>query len=449
MKRFGFAAVAAVLAVSAPLSAWAAPKAAEGYTKEQLDKGAKEAPAVLAKSTTRCTPTASASAGSGEVKDPVTKKAVKQNVYEVACREGLGYSLIETVGTDKVEAYDCLTLASGAGSVKCKLPANLDVKGQLQPLATAAGRTCQVTDGRSIGATKAGESFFEAACQGGMGLVITKTATAAPTAQDCAAVLGSALECKLTTKEQVEAAQKAKLTALIAKSGRTCSVSGTRTVGRLTSGDDLYEVACGATGGFMLQASNDGAKVTAVDCGKAEQMFQGGCTLTNAAVAQTQESSTYTRLAKASGFPCEVSKYRFIGVDAKTKSELVELACSNRPDGGLAMFPADNSSGKVYDCVQAGAFNQRCQFSSPTAVYAKYTQSLAAKGKTSCKVSDARWIGRFEKENTELIETGCADGNPGWVIELDPRQAVKNVYSCGQARSMMSVSCQLANNTKK
>ncbi len=463
MMRFGLAlaAIAAVLASPPEAAAQriAKPDAAKGetskadpskaYDKDALAKGAKEGPAVVAKAAVKCTTTGLAYAGQGVAKDPATKKDIKQNVYEVSCSEGLGYTLIETVGSGTVAAFDCVTLAGSPGQVKCRLPANLDLKAQLQPLATASGRTCTVSDGRAIGSTKSGESFYEVACQGAQGLVVTTTASAKPTAQECAAVLGSSLECKLTSKEQIEAAQKAKLTALIAKSGRTCSVSGTRTVGRLTGGDDLYEVACGSTGGFMIQASSDGSKVTAVDCGKAEQMFQGGCTLTNAAVAQTQESATYTRLAKASGFPCDVSKYRFIGLDAKTKSELVELACSNRSDGGLAMFPADNSPGKVYDCVQAGGLGQRCQFSSPTAVYNKYTQSLAAKGKTTCKVSDARWLGRFETQNTELIETACADGAPGWVVEVDQRQAVKNVYTCGQARANMSVTCQLASNVKK
>ena len=83
-------------------------------------------------------------------------------------------------------------------------------------------------------------------------------------------------------------------------------------------------------------------------------------------------------------------------MDAK-KDDIVELACSNRPDGTVAIFPGSaGGQAKFVDCVKAGEFGPSgaCTLSSPTLVYAKYSAALAAKGRSSCKVSGARYLGQ-------------------------------------------------------
>ena len=98
--------------------------------------------------------------------------------------------------------------------------------------------------------------------------------------------------------------------------------------------------------------------------------------------------------------------------------------------------------------MAAGAIAQRCQLSKADTIYAKYTRELKARGKTTCTVSNARWMGSYTQSNTDLIETACADGAPGWVVEVDKQTAIKSVLSCGQAKSQASVDCKLAGNTK-
>lgn len=451
MKWFGVAATAALLALGAPMAAYAAPakdapkEKPKPYEKDALAKGTKEGPAVLARASLKCTPSAFAYVSAGTQKDPETKKDNKINVWEVSCSEGLGYMLLETVG-GSVKPFDCIAAIAQPNASQCKLPGNADPRTQVKPLIAAAGRTCTASDVRWVGATPAGENFYEIGCQGAEGFVLkTSTTEPKPEVTECAVAVGSSLECKFTTKEQIEAAQKAKIDRALAKSGKTCTVSASRTVGRLKGGDDLYEVACGSAGGFMLQASQDLSKVQAIECGKADQLFAGGCSLTNAAEAQVKEAATYARFAKAAGFNCAVSKYRLVGMDSTGKSELVELACSDRPDGGMGLFPTDNSKGAVYDCVAAERFGQKCRLTSASLVYPKYTQALAAKGKTTCKISNTRFVGTT-KEGSDFIESACADGNPGWVIEMANTQ-VKGVLSCGQAKSS-GLPCQLPGNTK-
>jgi len=187
--------------------------------------------------------------------------------------------------------------------------------------------------------------------------------------------------------------------------------------------------------------SPTGAFHAAINCANAGE----ACKLTDATKAQSAETGTYTRLAKASGFPCDVSEYRYIGVDS-AKNEVVELKCSNRADGGFGFFPSDNSPGKVIDCVQIEAIQQSCKLTDPAAVFAKYTDALASKGRTTCKVSSARGMGKTASGDT-FVETGCSDGLPGWVVSLTPAGQVNELLTCGQAKSA-GVTCTLPGNVK-
>jgi len=81
-----------------------------------------------------------------------------------------------------------------------------------------------------------------------------------------------------------------------------------------------------------------------------------------------------------------------------------------------------------------------------SSLYPKYTQALASKGKKSCNVSSAHWLGATAAGDN-FIEAGCSDGLPGWVISMSPSGAVKDLLTCGQAKSA-GVACTLPGNTK-
>lgn len=421
----------------------AAPPDAAKIEADAHAQGKKDVPGVVQAAGFPCTVTDGYYAGIGDQKDDAGK-TIKVKIYEAACKEGLGYIIIAPP-TGQAKHYDCISLAGGSG-VHCRLPANLDAKAQLAPIVAQTGRTCTVSNARGMGATSAGDSFYEVGCQGSAGFVLERHASAGPEAIDCARTLGTNLECKFTSKTDLENAQNAVLQALIAKSGKTCTLSGSRTMGADSAGNMFYEVACGSTG-YIIVADKTGAFSRAVDCAKASAIG-GGCKLTDAVAAETSESGLYTQLARAGGYDCSVSKYRYIGIVNKN-DELVELACTNRADGAMAIFPDDkNTPATFYDCVRAGAVGQECKLSSPSVVYDKYTAALAARGKTSCKVSNASWIGTSSTEHTDFVETACTDGLPGWVIELTRTGQAKSVLTCGEARSA-GITCKLPGNEKR
>ncbi len=442
MRRLGLAivAVAALVLGAAPLIAQAQPAATapKPYTKEQLAQGMKEAPAALEAAHVPCTPTDAAFVG----------KSGKSSVYEVACKEGLGYMVIGSDGATPAKAYDCLT-TMGNASLTCRLPGNADPKQGLAPLVAAAGATCTLKDARAIGSTSSGESYYEVACQQGPGFILTKAAPGATppvSAIPCIEAMGgSNVTCKLTTKADIVAS----VAKLAAQSGKPCEVSDARFVGSSsTTGQTFYEVACGTAAGFMVQTNKAGVYQAAINCANAGGIA-GGCKMTDITKAETEESKTYTGLAKAGGFNCDVSKYRFIGMSPDPKAEVVELACANRPDGAVALFPVDTKVKPTFtDCVRSAKYGEAavCQLSPPTPVYAKFTAGLVAHGRTTCKVSGARYIGSAGGE--DFIETACADGGPGWVIEFTPTDDVKSLLSCGQAKAQ-GLACALPTNVGK
>jgi len=442
MKRIGLAVAAmmvAALAFGAPPTAFAADKP-KAYEKDQITKGMKEAPPVVLAAGIPCSVTNAAYIGASTAKDDKGKD-VKQDVYEVACSEGLGYGLVAPVGQTP-KAYDCVALIGNA-SLACRLPENADPKKGLQSIVTQAGAQCAISDARYLGSKPTGETFYEVGCTPAPGFLLQTLKGQAPKTFGCDQFAGSSMACKFTSADQIDAANNAKASALLAKSGKTCQLTKSRTIGQLQSGDTAYEVACADGSGYVLEALASGDYHTAINCANAAD----SCKLTDATKAQTSESGTYTRLAKQAGFPCDVGKYRFIGMDGKTNSEVVELQCTNRPDGAVAMFPADNKSpAKVYDCIGAGVLGQTCKLTDPSTLYPKYTQALASKGKKSCTVSGAKWLGATTAGDT-FVETACSDGLPGWVINMTPTGSVSELLSCGQAKSA-GVTCSLPGNTK-
>jgi hypothetical protein len=438
MKRLGivFAAVAALALGASPLIVSAQGK---GPNDKQREQGKAEAPAAIAAAKVNCTMTDAWLVQSGN--DAKTKQKV--SIYEVACQEGPGY-VIQTSG-DTAQAFDCLaqqeTAATTKGSFTCQLDANKDPKVGFAKLLQPLGKTCAAPTGaRVMGATASGEAFYEIACEGGKGYVI-QTAPGKPAlASDCIQTLGGgATECTLTTK----AAILEGMTKLASGAGEPCTVTNARMVGTdQSNGSTYYEVACSQGSGFMVQANAQGAFQQKVDCAKA-QGIGGGCELT--VIDETAEAGTYTKLAQGANFPCEVSKYRYLGKETKTNSEIVELACKNRPDGGIGLFPISGGKAQVFDCVQGGSLGVTCQLTQANAVFAKYTERLASQGKNQCKVSNAKYLASTTT-GSDFIETACSDGLPGFVISVDHTTGqTKELLTCGQA-TRAGAACTLPTN---
>jgi hypothetical protein len=449
MRPYGLGLVAAlVLAIASP--ALAAKPAAEAIPPAARKAGMEKAPAIVAKAGLGCTLTDARFVGQSDSKKDGTK--VTTAFFEVACSEGLGY-IIQTMSDGSTPlTFDCVATSadvvgadgkSKKNSLACILPGNAAPEAGLQPMVAKTGKACPIAKARYIGQSTS-NVYYELACQSGAGMVLTAalpaTADRKVSSMNCITFEQSGQKCLLSTPEQ----NLAPIKALSTKAAKGCEPSDMRYVLSTVDGSDYYELACKTGEGYMMQVKGDDL-TKSIKCADAS-FIGGGCTLTDAREAETQQAGLYSSLAKKAGFNCDVSKYAAFPVQGNDK-EVVELACKNREDGGVAIFPtAAGAKAQVLNCARAPLAGYRCSFSKAEAAYPLLTSALKAKGKASCTVSNARAIGRAE--TSEFLEVACSDGLPGWVLEYAVgTDETKSVLSCTQAKSIGD-GCKLPGNTK-
>jgi hypothetical protein len=457
--RFGLSTLAALLVgalvagavATAAEAAAPAPKPME-ITKDQRDAGMKAAPALIQAVGVPCVVADARMIGATPA-DPKTKAV--STYYEVACKGSMGYVLVDHGKGGEAPSWAACPdqakvdpVSGKPNGAACFLPGNDDNKAMLAPFVAKSGVPCDVTNVRGVGHSPK-SAYFEVSCSNGQGYVVT---TSSPPSLDqkvqlitCLAFdATSPVACKLTTTD----ALMGQVDQLAAKSGKNCTVKQKRYVLTTEDESNYYEVACADGKGYMVTQKVDGSFGEAIDCAVADNIG-GGCTYTNSRQAQSDEDALYSKLAHNAGYSCDVSKYSPFDVNLPGK-EVVELACSNRPDGAVAVFPASSAQGKaqIYDCVHSQVAGYKCGFTKEDASLPTLTADLRTLNKTSCVVSGDRFIARTTT-NQGFIEVACSDGAPGYIIEYtsDPL-APTRATPCVQAQEIEG-GCTMPANGKK
>ena len=433
----GLAAAMAVLAL-AP-AAVSQSKKAEEISEKARTQGMAEAPALAKAAGVACNVTDARFVG--KVADKKAKTST--NFYEIDCDSGVGF-VVQAVEGGATSVFTCIEAGAPGpdgkpSSLSCKLPGNADPKSDLAPVLAAAKVQCTPEAVRGIGQS-ATATYLEVACQGSaQGYVLKTSAPMDPAkpveATDCMLYDAgeSNISCTLRTKEQ----RLAVIDTYAAAANNGCAVKDKRYVGQSQSGSTFFEAACADGKGYLYRV--DAGKVAQTyECAKA-QGIMGGCTLTDAKQAMTEQNALYSRLAKAAGFNCDVSKYA--PFPSPAGKEIVELACANRPDGAVGIFGGPNDKPIVHDCVRAPIAGYRCSFTKPEqAGFASLTADLKKMGKADCQVSNSRVIGKTQK-GTTYVEVACADGLKGYVVEYSADIAPINTVGCA-----FSKDCKLPGN---
>jgi hypothetical protein len=449
MKRFAIGLTAALaVAVLIPAAVISAPKEEKGkpaaVDAKAREQGMKEAPAIIQASGAGCT--VSDARFIGEDKKAGAK------YYEVACNEGMGFALIAKKDAAP-QTYTCLESSQPGpdgkvGGLACILPGNANPGAGLAPYVQKGGVTCDIENTRAIG-SGAKNSYFEVACKGGAGYIVQTTSPANVSGE---VVVNSCLlyeeggnvSCKLTNR-QTQLNIVDTLNTAAASAGTTCAIKDKRYV-LSTKADNYFEVSCQDGKGYVYQqTAATGAFARAIPCAQAG-FVGGGCTMTDAVAAQTEQAGFYGKLAAKAGFPCDVEKYGMLPTN-DPKKEIVELKCKGNDVGGVAVFTA--TGGTVYDCLTAEFNGYRCTFSKKDTEYARLSADLVKFNKASCKVSDARIIGSTDTEG--FVEVACSDGLPGWVLGYPTgvaKPAAKEFLSCAQAKGIGG-GCKLPTNKTK
>jgi hypothetical protein len=438
--RLAAALVLAAAAFIAPMSAWA-DKAPE-ITKESRTKGMAAAPGVIASAGLECQ--LADARFIGEAKDEKTK--VKHSYYELACTGSEGY-IVQTssVETEAPSAFTCVE--SKTAPTHCILPGNADTEAGMAPFVTKAVSACTPDGIRPIGHNNTA-FFFEAHCKEGLGGFMIQTSEPPRTdkpivANPCIQYSETSnLSCKLTDR----AAQYVYIDQMPSKAGKDCVARDRAYIGATRTNVSYYEVACSNGKGYMLEVQPDGKVSRAIDCVEADTIANG-CKLTDTREAKSEAANLYTKLSRAAGFACDVSRYAPLP-SSKTGQEVVELACKNRPDGAIGIFGASTADSKVYDCAHSEIKGYRCSLTKPDASYSLLTADLKTLNKNSCAVSAARYVGETN-DGTGLMEVACSDGLQGYMIEYAAATLTpKTTIVCSEAKGIGG-GCTLPGNTKK
>ncbi|MDE2488387.1 MAG: hypothetical protein KGO51_13425 [Alphaproteobacteria bacterium] len=408
--RLAAALLIAALAPAAVLSA--APKEAPKVSEAQRKQGMAEAPAIVQAAGIPCQVSDARFVGK-TAEDKKTKKPA-MSYYEVACGAGNMGFVLQAAQGGPTTAFSCLEAdtpqeAGKPPALPCILPGNADPKATLAPLMAKAGAACTPTEARGIGQTKT-QSFYEVACQQGTGFVVIASAPFDPAkgvqAQNCLnfdQTQGN-IKCTLTTEQQ----RLAIVDQMPAEAKVNCAIKGKRFVGTARDGGDFYEAACQDGKGYIFKVAN-GTVAQSWDCAHAQGIL-GGCQLTDARQAETQEAATYTKLAHEAGSSCNVTKYA--DFPARGQDEVVEMVCTDG-DSAIGIFPA-TGKGRVLDCGHALVEGYKCSMGKID--YAPITADLRKFNDKSCQVSEIRIAGKTAK-GTVLMEVACADKLPGYMIE--------------------------------
>ena len=406
----------------------------------QLDRarGAKEAPAAVQAASLRCSVTEAAFLGvSGG-----------RNAYEVACREGLGFIVVnapaaggQATTLDCVSAQTTARVEQAAGrppGQQCRLPANAQPAQGLAGVAREAGVTCTVTNGRAIGVLTGSNAIrYEVGCSEGPGYVLDRPqAGGRPAAQNCfraEQTSGGQFRCEFTTKAQSLAA----LNPVITASRRSCTVSDARVVGvNPTTKNEVVEVGCQGAPGFFIETAATGAFVGAYDCGR---FGNTPCQFTAASAVQERNAQDYGRLLKAANFDCAVSNFKRLGSEQGTGREIVEVACSNRPEGAFALLATGSGPSEVYDCLLAQKRRQNCTLTSEEALYPRIESAMTAQ-RRACDITMSRRMGTTP-EGEEWYEFACAQGR-NRVVDYRGNGRVVKVLDCREGALVLG-GCKL------
>lgn len=232
------------------------------------------------------------------------------------------------------------------------------------------------------------------------------------------------------TPEQIQAAAQEQATL----ANTNCQVSEAKLLGQTEAKTSVYEVACAAGPGFIIESKTPPSAINCVMLAHTAETLRARdpaadpgpqCTI----AANTDTQKFLREYAVQAGVACTVDQVKILG-QSNDGGVMYEAGCSDA--AGFWLKQLNNAWTKT-PCIQVLAENGTCAFTT-TAENAGYVKTLLAGSEAaSCDVTEARLMG--QNANGVFYEAKCA-GADGVIARLNTENVVQQVYPCATAQQI-------------
>jgi hypothetical protein len=232
------------------------------------------------------------------------------------------------------------------------------------------------------------------------------------------------------TPEQIQAAAQEQATL----ANTNCQVSEAKLLGQTEAKTSVYEVACAAGPGFIIESKTPPEAVSCLILAHTADTLRARDPAADAGTQCTIASNTDTQkflreYAQQAGVTCTVDQVKILG-KANDGAITYEVGCSDA--AGFWIKNLNNAWTKT-PCIQVLAENGTCAFTTATENAALVKSYFAGSEAASCDVTEARLMGR--NANGVFYEAKCAAGD-GVIARLNAENVVQQVYPCATAQQI-------------
>lgn len=230
------------------------------------------------------------------------------------------------------------------------------------------------------------------------------------------------------TPEQNKAAAQA----LATTAGLACQVTEANRLGVNADQQVLYEAACDAGPGFILQGSTPPQTYNCMEllgqAFRARQRDPAADVGQQCAIAHNIDVVGFVSgYAREAGVTCAVDQAAVIG--KSTAGNLVYEAGCPGADGYWLEKLA--TGWQLTDCLEVAMVHQTCSFTTAEEQAASFQGKLAGTDASDCQVTQVRLMG--SNNNGRYYEAKCAAGD-GYIARVNTAGQTQQVYACAVAQ---------------
>ncbi|WP_404419438.1 hypothetical protein [Brevundimonas vesicularis] len=232
------------------------------------------------------------------------------------------------------------------------------------------------------------------------------------------------------TPEQIKTAAQEQAT--LANTG--CQVTDAKLLGTTAEKTSIYEVACSAGPGFMIESKTPPLATDCVVLASSAAARRAANPEADVGPQCTIEANIDTQrflreYAQQAAVPCTVDEVGVVGKSSEG-SVVYEAGCSGVQ--GYWIKKVGNAWQKT-ECIQVLAERATCRFTTPSEIASSVKTWLAGTDAAACDVTEARLMG--QNANGSFYEAKCAAGD-GFIARTNAEKVVQQIYPCATAQQI-------------